>query len=330
MKASAKGALLVFALGFIATAQATTCDRVDPSFVCGLHNAEDLVRLVGTNWIVASHVNVPFRAGASPGFGPIEAVRIDTHEVRRLYPTPESTINWIRELYPDCSSPPESLSSHGLNVRRRVANKFRLFVANHGGRESVEVIDVEARGSRLLTIWRGCILAPRGIFPNWVVPLPADGVALSGGGAAIWRPHRGWVSIDGIEGGNGIEASSDGRWLFIADSSGKAVIRVPTEARAARTILKINFLPDNLRWGEDGRLYVAGIHPSEQFQFTEDSLCNVGFAIARIDPNTLTTQEVFRTDGIKDVCGAASTALQIGDRFWIGNVRGDRLAILSF
>jgi hypothetical protein len=311
--------------------------------VFGAKNAEDLVHLTGTPWIVASDFNLGFVGPANATkaewrFGPLEAIRIDTHEVRRLYPTPESAVDWDRKMYPDCPSPPESLSSHGLNVRRLGPDMYRLFVANHGGRQSVEVIDVRVQGGRLSTTWRGGILAPEWISPNGVVPLPGGGIALSGVGVGIWRPGRGWNRVEGVTGGNGIELSKDGKWLFIAvdDVPDKSVVRVPVAGGPAQTVLRIDgFAPDNLRWGEDGCLYLAGQFFPKHFQEADwmaafkRPILDVGFGVVQIDAETLAAKEIFRSEGIKDAFGAATTALQVGACFWVGTFHGDRIAILA-
>ena len=334
MKRATRFGLLACLLGPIADSALAACDRADLRFICGLGNAEDLVRLTGTPWVVASHLNLTFSdSGVGYGLGPLEAIRIDTREVRRLYPTPDAAADWDRRTYPDCSSPPETLDSHGLNARTLGGGRFRLYVANHGGRQSVEILDVAVRPQQLLITWRGCIKAPPGIWPNALVPLPGGGVALSGGRVAVWRPSRGWKSFDSLNAGNGIELSRDGHWLFVVNDLVETppleseVVRVPVDGGAGQTILKMNYNADNLRWGEDGHLYVAGqlqVSPCRKVL-----ICDVGFVVAQINPDTLATKEIFRSDGIKGAFGAATTALQVSDRFWIGTWRGDRIAILA-
>ena len=316
---------------------AVPCDPLDPNFVCGLKNAEDLVRLGDTPWIVASHLDYSISGGNAVfgPHGPVEAVRIDTHQVHQLYPAPDAHNDWDRSMYPDCSRPPEGFSSHGLNVLRLGARNFRLLVANHGGRESVEIIDVSIRHSQPVATWRGCIRAPHGINPNALAPLPHGGVALSGGQVAIWRPKRGWKAIEGIQKeANGIEASHDGRWLFVNLYGEQTIVRVPVAGGPVDTIFRGDFTPDNLRWGEDGMLYVAGQYPGNHpgwiaCRAKNLQLCDVGFVVAQIDPATLATKEVLRSDGLKGFFGAATTALQVGDHFWLGSFWGDRVAILS-
>jgi len=293
--------LLALAFHLTNASAATACDPSDPGFICGLDNAEDLVRLTGTPWVVASHRNFEMTPPFKASFGPIMVVRIDTHEVHRLYPTAESIVDWDRKIYPDCPSPPASISSHGLNVKPLGQNKFRLYVANHGDRQSVEIIDITVRAEQLLSTWRGCIRSPEKIFPNGLVPLPGGGVALSGFGVATWVPGRGWSAVNKIAGSNGVEVSRDGHWLFVADDTTKAIIRVLVQGAGAQKVVKLDFYPDNLRWGEDGHLYVAGPYWREGFPIDEcykSPDCLIGTKVVQFDPDTLTTKEVFRSDGV--------------------------------
>jgi hypothetical protein len=347
-------AMLIAAISLLITyataaTRGPTCDPSDPVFVCGLHHPEDIVRLPGTPWIVASSIN--FTMGNPPsniGPGPLSAIRIDTHAVRRLYPTASSVADWDRENYRDCPAPPSMFSSHGLNVRPLGKGKYRLYVANHGSRESVEVIDVTVRGERLNATWRGCMrvsVKDLGIWPNAVVPLPDGGVALAGYNVAIWHSGRGWEKFqsyqgmkpgehDGVGFANGVEVSRDGRWIYIADTGRTSVIRVPVGG-GPQTEMKLSFVPDNLRWGEDGLLYVAGpIFPkwteSEAHRCYAQAICVTGIGVASIDPQTLAVNDVVHDEvGIKDKFGTPTTALQMGTQLWISTSRGDRVMIVG-
>jgi|GEM_PF-335303 len=304
-----------------------------PTFISGVDNAEDLVRLPGTPWIVASHFNVNLLPPHDIGFGPLEAIRIDTHEVHRLYPTAATTVDWDRDTYPDCPAPPDKLSSHGVNVRPLGENRFRLYVVNHGGRESIEVIDAAVSADRIQTAWRGCLHTPEGIGPNAVAPLSDGGLAVSGGGVAVWRTGQGWTKVEGIHGApNGVEVSRDGQWLFVAIYDEGSVIGIPLGGGATQVVFKSDFLADNLRWGEDGYLYLAGQYSPKGWESVEGcmkvAVCDIGFVVAQIDPNTLTARELIRSPGISGAFGGATTALQIADRLWLGTFHGDRIAIL--
>jgi hypothetical protein len=335
----------------------TAFDTFNATFVFGPVNAEDIVRLPGAPWIIASHMNLDITSGMPPtvyGPGPLEAIHIDSHEVRRLYPSADSEVDWDRKTFPDCAEPPPYLSSHGLHVRPLGRNRFRLYVNNHSGRHSVEIIDVAVDGKRLRTTWRGCAVAPLeelGVWPNGVAPLPAEGFILSGFNVATWRPGQGWKKLAGYVGtkpgelivtgpetqgmSNGVEISRDGKWVFIADTLRQSVIRIPLSSGEPR-VVQLNFGVNNLKWGEDGRLYVAGaIWPPRErgedaSEIFELSQAVTGIMAVSIDPETLNVQEVVNNaDGLNGRYGATSTALQVGDQLWLSSEISDRIAILQ-
>jgi hypothetical protein len=332
-------------------------DTSSLKFVYGPVNAEDVVRLPGVPWVVASHLNADITSGMPPtryGPGPLESIRIDTHEVRRLYPSPESTVDWDRVTYPDCPEPPSSLSSHGLNVRPLGNKSFRLYVNNHGGRHSVEIIDVAVDGERLRSTWRGGVVAPLedlGVWPNGVAPLPGEGFILSGFNVATWRPKYGWKRFARYQGtrpgerlvfgpgtggmSNGVELSRDGEWVFIADTLRQSVFRMPM-IDGEQSVLKLNFGVNNLRWGEDGRLYVAGAvwpkfeHAEDEHKLFEQAQAVTGIIAAAIDPETLAVDIVVNdAHGFAGTYGATSTALQFENQLWLSSEISDRIAILS-
>src|SRR5687767_7060144 len=92
----------------VVPAAASPSDARSPLFIHGFHNPEDLVRLPGTPWVIASQINfVHVMPPHGFKFGPLEAIHIGTRKVRRLYPTPDSQIDPDRKTYPDCRRPPE-------------------------------------------------------------------------------------------------------------------------------------------------------------------------------------------------------------------------------
>jgi hypothetical protein len=95
-------------------------------------------------------------------------------------------------------------------------------------------------------------------------------------------------------------------------------------------IIKTGFHTDNLRWGSDGFLYAAGARDAVANLFAcapnTQQRCTSPFSVVRIDPATLQIREVVRHPG-GPIFGAASTALRIGDEYWLGTPHGDRIAI---
>src|SRR5687767_8972113 len=102
----------VVLLAVFTASMALSCDRSDERYVCGLENAEDLVRLGATPWVVASHLSmrVVFEndkpTSLEYGPGPLTAVNVDTRVARRLYPDGPALIDWDGKMYPDCPKPP--------------------------------------------------------------------------------------------------------------------------------------------------------------------------------------------------------------------------------
>lgn len=316
---------------------AAECDVGNRAFFCGVANAEDLVRVTGTPWIVVSHVNWTLSGeGMIFGAGPLRAINSATREIRTLFPSSDIRIDWDAQTYRDCSRPPKVLASHGLNIQSIGQGRFRLYVVNHGERESVEVIDLTVMPHGLQPTWRGCLNTPNGARADSVAPLSNGRVAVSllrGAGPVIWSPNIGWTKISGLgEYDHGIEASRDGKWLFLVlHRQPGEVIRASVEGGVQQTILRTDFVPDNLRWGEDGQLYVAGFFSEgvKQCQTGRLNICDTGFAVERINPDTLKTEKIISMAGLKGTFGAATVALQLDRELWIGTWFGDRIAIFT-
>ena len=118
----------------------------------------------------------------------------------------------------------------------------RLLVVLHGGRESIEVFEVDARPATPTVTWIGCAVAPEPIGLNSVRGLADGGFIgtnfLARGPRAgsadrrrkrmqsgerngeLWEWHAGsgWQKVPGTEaaGANGLELSEDGRQLYVA------------------------------------------------------------------------------------------------------------------
>lgn len=301
------------------------------TFICGLKNPEDLVRLGKTRWVVVSSFQLQNERGKVPG--PLFCVDIYSHEISPLFPADTASVDWNQALYPGCSEPPDMFSSHGLDVREMSETVFRLYAVNHGNRESVEIIDLETGGKVPVATWRGCLLSPESIVPNGVVGLPNGGVAVSGGGVAVWRPGKGWHEYENVLARtNGISVSADGKYLYVNSAEAGTVNRFPIDGEMSNyeVLFDGDFHADNLRWGDDGFLYNAG--PSEKEQTIGEaittSVWNLGWGVSRIDPVTGESEILLERKAVPGVFGGATTALAIGDYLWLGTFHGDRIAII--
>jgi hypothetical protein len=219
----------------------------------------------------------------------------------------------------------------------------------------VEVFDVDARHQRPLFTWVGCVIVPKKIWPNAVVPLPAGGFAITStfdptteqreyvgkmsagqptGVVAEWHAGAGWRLLSGtaLSGNNGIELSSDREQYLVNAWSGKSITLV-SRGGLPKIVkrVQVDFLPDNLRWSGK-RLLVAGQMTSAsellRCAFSSVTVCSEGYVVAEIDPESLASREILRSPGSTDF-GVASTALIVGDEIWLGSFRGTKIAIFS-
>jgi len=153
------GSTPVLAQAAAAAAPSASCEPEGGlSFVCGIHTPEDVVVVPGTAWVL-SGADVPDPSGGLYLIDPAHpaAVRIAGAAARPDLKT-----------YPDCAGPPDPqrFAAHGLNIRTRGPGRATLYVVGHGGREAIEVFDVDSRGHAPTAAWIGCVLAPAGSSLN--------------------------------------------------------------------------------------------------------------------------------------------------------------------
>jgi hypothetical protein len=330
-------------------AQAACDPAAGLTFICGLTNAEDMVQVPGTPWIVASGL-----ADGEEADGHIYLVNAHDHAVQVLLPG-HVAYQQDTETFGACPGMPDEtkFSVHGLSLRVGSASEHTLYVVHHGERESVEVFKLKAGFAAPSLTWVGCVVYPAGVLGNGVAALPDDAFAASNflstsdpkamdklmagqpeGGMLVWRPTTGWEDVPEaavISADNGVSASPDGEYLFVAGSGDETVVRLSLGGTPRdRAVIKTGFHTDNLRWGSDGFLYASGQRDTVANLVAcapnTQQRCTSPFSVMRIDPVTLQTWEVVHHPGAPSF-GAASTALRIGDEFWLGTPHGDRIAI---
>jgi hypothetical protein len=344
---------VLFAAAMAISAQVAAQAACDPAaglaFICGLTNAEDLVQVPGTPWIVASGLAEGERTG-----GHIYLVNARDRTIQVALPG-HVAYRQDTETFGACPGAPDEakFSAHGLSLRVGSASEHTLYVVHHGERESVEVFKLKAGPGAPTLTWVGCVVYPAGVLGNGVAALPGDAFAASNfmspndptaadklsagqpvGGMLIWRPRTGWEEVPEaapISADNGVAASPDGKRLFVAGSGDETVVRLSLDGTSGnRAVIKTGFHTDNLRWGSDGLLYAAGARDTVQNLWAcapnTKQRCTSPFSVLRIDSVTLQTREVIRYLG-SSTFGAASTALRIGDAYWLGTPHGDRIAI---
>ena len=336
--------LLLLCLADAAYPQQSCAPAGGMQFVCGPRNAEDMVLVPGTRWIISSGV----ADGAS--FFVVDsqssAWRALSFESR---PDPAFT---------RCPSPPTpaNFNTHGLHIRDLGGGTSRLLVVGHGAREAIEVFDVSVRANGPALTWKGCVPMPEGLAANGVAAF-ADGaivatVLLMPGKTFLdsvekratgivleWKPGTsGFVQVagTGLPGNNGIEVAPDGNEFYVVSSGFQTVVAFShsNPARQLRSTRALPFTPDNLHLGPDGRLLTAGMAndvpecggaPGPKHDLARLATCPRGTIGVAIDPRTFRHEVIVQTPAVSAFSNA-TMVLPVGQQFWLGTFSGDRIA----
>jgi len=140
-----------------APAGETGCAPIaDLHFVCGPHHPEDLVLIPGTQWILVSGMGGSL-PGSPPGPGDLYLLNAADKRWHSIAQGSLAAVNRNAKLYGNCPAPDAAqFVSHGLAIRAGSNGRHTLYAINHGGRESVEVFAVDARGAVPRLTWTGC------------------------------------------------------------------------------------------------------------------------------------------------------------------------------
>lgn len=316
------------------------------SFVCGAANPEDLVLVPDTNAVISSGM------ADGAGFYLVDATS-------GALSTLSFTARHDAAAFPNCATAPspQTLNTHGLNIRKLANGATRLHVVGHGAREAIEVFAVAGSATQPTLTWIGCVLMPDGLAANSVASAPdgallatvlfmpgttfADAVVdLKNTGAVLeWSPGQaGFTQIEGSElpANNGIEVSNDGGEFYVASSGLQTIVKFArgNPTRQLGTTEPLAFTPDNVHLGPDGRLYTAGMAndvpecggpPGPQHSIEVLAACPRGTIAVAIDPATMRATTVVQT-AATPVFSNATMALPVGDEYWIGSFAGNRIA----
>lgn len=324
----------------------------------GVVNAEDLVGIPGTPWIITGGLG----HDGQPGSLFLIDRRTKTASALQVAPFPAQ---FDKQAYPECPGPYDgaSFSAHGVTLRKGPARRHTFYAINHGGREAIEVFALDATTDRPTITWSGCIPLPEGVLANGVAPLPRGGVVVSHmtapryfrsaeeakapaawtakfvaseptGHVARWRAGSGWITVPGTEasGPNGVEASADGKTMWIANFASHELVRIAErpDGQTRRAVVPLGFMPDNLKWGDDGWLWIVGaaMSAADYFACAARPGCGIPYRIARVHPKTLKLEAVTAPD-TRPGFGNATTALQLGREVWLGTHPSKRVAYLN-
>ncbi len=339
-------AIVALAAAHIVSAQNAACAPSGGlTFICGVANPEDLVLVPNTRWLVAS--------GMAPGSG-LHLVDTRAKTVKSLYAAGAANTRPDKTKYAACPGPldPKQAVLHGLSLRPAAAGRYTVYATNHGGRESVEVFELDASGAAPTATWTGCVLAPGKMSFNSVAAF-SDGTLVATvlitpdktfedafaqrltGVVMQWAPGTpAFTALPGTElsANNGIETSPDDREFYVASTTTKRIVAFGRNntTKPLRVAQLKEFGPDNVRWTSDNRLITAGMIDDEPAcggaPKTEAGIrCPRGYVVATIDPKTMAVTEVARGPATPAFTGAA-IAMISGNEVWLGSFNADRLA----
>jgi hypothetical protein len=314
-------------------------------FVCGPQNAEDLVWVEGTDWVIASGMSGDGISGHMYLIDPAQRSYED------LYPGNSPVHRWDRDEFSACPGELDTanFSAHGLAIRALGDGMHRLYVTSHGAREAVEIFEVNARGEKPSVVWVGCVEMPEHASINSVAGLPdggflttrivGEGPEASGdifagdvtGYLYEWHPGGAISALANTEmsGPNGVEVSSDGDTVFVASWGRGEVSRFGRAADGGLSherTLRMNFRVDNLRWSQHGTLYAVGHRLAENLDCGE-AFCIEEWEVAEVDPETMTAQTLAVKRPINGFTGA-TVAIEADNGLWLGTYHGDRIVFI--
>jgi hypothetical protein len=313
---------------------AAPCDPAGKEYVCGQAAPEDLVVVPGGEWVVAS---------SFAGSGGIKVINTKDRTTIAGYPSATSKDEFDSKTYNACPGAPDAnekarFTTHGLALRPGRNSVHTLYAVHHGGRESIEVFQLDARAKPPALTWIGCVVAPDPIGLNSIVPLPDGGfigtdflarnvdagqrgkmmAGENNGALWAWHTGKGWEKVPGSEasGANGLELSKDGKTLYVAAWGSQSFFRMSLgQTPVKRDSIPLGFRVDNIRWASDGSIYASGQGGMGTMQTSN---------VVKINPSTLKMQEILNRPNTPEF-GASTVTVEVGKELWIGSYRGDRI-----
>ena len=318
------------------------------NYICGLQNAEDILPLGATEWLLVSGMDGQF--SNTPITGHIYLVNRREKISEVLFPGARPAFRQDMAMFAGCPGPlnPDKFSSHGLALREQSSGMHRLYMTSHGEREAIEVFDIDTSGGKPAITWVGCVLLPEKTWANSVAILADGGFVATNfmdptvpnifaeilqgkisGQVYEWHPGGAVTVVAGTElsAPNGIALSADERWMYVNAFGTHEVVRYDRTANPITSqTVAVTVGPDNIRWGDDGLLYIVGLNYVAPADCASPP-CQTGWSVFSIDPDTLAAKRVAGADQTAALQGA-SAAVSVGNEIWIGTYNGNRIGYL--
>jgi hypothetical protein len=315
--------------------QAAGCDPVGQAqFLCGPVGPEDLIMVPRTDWVIASGIRAP---------GHVYLINSRDRSSTILFPTEPPRLRPDTKTYSACPGPisgaaKEQFRAHGLHLRTGGNGVHTLYVVAHGDRETIEVFELDGRVKTPTLTWIGCVVVPEKVGSNSIAGLPDGGFVVTNfqtrGDANVrdrllagqstgevweWHSNAGWTVVPGTElsGPNGILASADGKWLYIAGWGTQTFVRISRgQTPVKKDVVATTFHIDNLRWAPDGSIFAAG-QEGPAAAVLRDCCAGLSTDVARIDAQTLKVRPLIRYP-TNSSFPFGTVAIQVGKEIWVG------------
>ena len=345
-------ALTVNMLACVSMQTSVDADKATYDFakISAAETPEDLVALPDSNWVLVSSI-----AEHNPQNAGYYAVNRESHAVAKIFP---ESLSWgSSDDYADCPGKPDLnvFGPHGINAFKTKDGQMRMLAVNHGGREAIEVFDInysEEADLRPQLTWIGCVIMPADVHTNGVAATPDGGLVatkmidklsetgeqdmISGaisGYVLHWTAEQGWKKIDGpdLPAPNGIEVTHDGEAVIVASWTARKMHRFPLgDSDVEPASIDVDFMPDNVRIGSDGRLLITGQDATPMTVIScakKAENCTKGFSVVEIDPITMQAETLYKSDTPEFM--QTTVALSLGDEVWVGTLNDSDIAQLK-
>ncbi len=308
--------------------------------ICGTHSPEDMEPAPDGRRLIVSQM-----AGRDSSRGGIALYDPKQNSFTEMKVTVEPRKDWGDPACPGDAG--DRFAPHGISLSKRPSGVIQLYVVNHGGRESIEMFEVKRTAGVWGLVWHGCVIANNDY--NDVATLPDGGFVathpnamgikgpdlISGkpsGVVARWTAGKGETELSGTKFGypNGVIADSQGRYIYYAAWTAREVHKYDLAAGRDISVIRLEFMPDNLSWTAKGQILAAGIKGVQgDCPGGSGEPCIQGFGVAIIDPVKMQAKTVFDSHGKRALIAGASVALQLKGSIFVGSFQGNRILRLQ-
>lgn len=313
------------------------CESTDQvQFICGIQNAEDLIRVPGAKLVIAS-------GRESATAGTLYAIDSETRTHIKLFPNDAADRSVARAGAAECPGPISQFQPHGISVKQTAKDRYVLYVVGHGQREAIEIFRLRLDDKRPSLQWAGCIPAPEGVERfNAVTALPGEAIAVThlppsdsprrgSGEIWAWSETDGWAIIPGghISGANGIVAAPDGNSLYVSEYFSESLLQISLDAVPVETkTYHVGYSIDNIRWAESGQLLLT----AHDRNCDTKGRCDKGAPGAQViafDPQTESSSKLLFYPS-QTFFPVGTVTEEVNGTLWMGGIRGtDRIVVFQ-